>query len=118
MSDRLNRLQARLEEFRDERDWAQFHSLKNLIAALSVEAGELLELTLWQNDDILEDSLQDKAVAERLEHECADVLAYLLLIASRADFDLVAATERKLEVNRAKYPVEKARGSAVKYDKL
>jgi NTP pyrophosphatase (non-canonical NTP hydrolase) len=118
MSDRLNGLQARLEEFRDERDWAQFHSLKNLIAALSVEAGELLELTLWQKEEALEDALQDEAVAERLQHECSDVLAYLLLIASRADFDLIAATERKLEINRAKYPVEKARGSAVKYDKL
>lgn len=118
MSDRLNGLQARLEEFRDERDWAQFHSLKNLIAALSVEAGELLELTLWQKEEALEEALLDKAVAERLQHECADVLAYLLMIASRAEFDLIAAAERKLEINRAKYPAEKARGSAVKYDKL
>lgn len=118
MADRLDRLQACLEEFRDERDWAQFHSLKNLIAALSVEAGELLELTLWQPEKAMESALQDPTSAERLQNECADVLAYLLLIASRADFDLIAATERKLEINRAKYPVEKARGTAVKYDKL
>jgi NTP pyrophosphatase (non-canonical NTP hydrolase) len=118
MSDRLTSLQARLAEFRDERDWAQFHSLRNLIAAMAVEAGELLELTLWQEEGAMEGTLQDPAAAERLQNECADVFAYLLLIASRADFDLIEATERKIEINRAKYPVEKARGSAAKYDRL
>ena len=118
MRDRLVELREQLVAFRDERDWAQFHTLKNLISAVSIEAGELLELTLWRTDGGLEDELSEPALAENLRHECADVLAYLLLISERGGFDLGDALAEKIELNRSKYPVEKSRGNSKKYDRL
>ncbi len=115
--DRLDSLIQILLKFRDERDWLQFHSLKNLMIALSIEASELLELALWKTDDQVL-ALAHGKQASQLQNECADVMAYLLLIADRAGFDLVEATRRKIELNGLKYPIEKARGSAKKYTEL
>ena len=118
MSDRLEALKAEILKFRDEREWAQFHTLRNLITALSIEAGELLELTLWKTDDALEKIVTSAGTADALKNECADVLAYLILIADRAGFDLVDATRHKIELNALKYPVDKAKSTARKYDEL
>ena len=111
--DELTRLVA---AFRDARDWAQFHSLRNLIVSLNLEASELLELTQWKSDDEIASLSADLHGREALEDECADVLLYLLLIAERAGIDLDAATRAKLAKNEAKYPVERFRGSRRKYD--
>lgn len=111
-------LTRRLVAFRDARDWAQFHSLKNLFISLNLEAAEMLELTQWKDDTALEAELRDPAVHARLEEEAADVFLYLLLICERAGIDLAAAAERKIERNAAKYPADKARGRAVKYTDL
>lgn len=102
--------------FRDERDWSQFHSLRNLIVSLNLEAGELLELTQWKSDDEIAALPQDLYGREALEDECADVLLYLLLIADRAGIDLAVAARAKLAKNAAKYPVDRFRGSRRKYD--
>ncbi|HVL48307.1 MAG TPA: nucleotide pyrophosphohydrolase [Candidatus Thermoplasmatota archaeon] len=110
-ADPLEALRRDLRAFVDERDWAQFHAPKDLAAAVSVEAGELLEEFLWKPDVPAD---RRAAVAA----EAADVYLYLLLLADRCGFDLVEAARAKLEANRAKYPVEKARGSAAKYDRL
>lgn len=104
--------------FRDERDWRQFHSLRNLIVSLNLEAGELLELTQWKSDGEIDALPGDPAAREALSDECADILLYLLLIADAAGIDLAAAARDKLAKNAAKYPVEKSRGSRAKYDKL
>jgi NTP pyrophosphatase (non-canonical NTP hydrolase) len=104
--------------FRDERDWRQFHSLRNLIVSLNLEAGELLELTQWKGDGEIEALPADPAAREALSDECADILLYLLLIADKAGIDLAAATREKLEKNARKYPVEKSRGSRAKYTEL
>ena len=114
----LKTLTQALLKFRDERNWAQFHTLRNLIVSLNLEASELLELTQWKNDEDMA-ALTDNAEArEALRDECADVLLYLLLIAEKAGIDLEEAAHAKLEKNAAKYPVEKAYGSSRKYTQL
>lgn len=112
----LDELRRLVTAFRDERDWAQFHSLRKLIVSLNLEAGELLELTQWKSDADIDALPIDLHGREALEDECADVLMYLLLIADRAGIDLEAATRAKLVKNEAKYPVERFRGSSRKYD--
>ena len=114
----LQDLTQRLISFRDERSWQQFHSVKELILSLNLEAGELLELTQWQNADQFDETIGDQEVKSRLEEECADVLAYLLLIAERADFNIVQAAHKKIDKNELKYPVEKSKGRATKYNLL
>lgn len=117
MSD-FEALTAAVLKFRDERDWRQFHSLRNLITSLNLEAAELLELTQWKTDAEVESLPADPLAGEALRDECADILLYLLLIADKAGIDLVAAAQDKLVKNARKYPVEKAYGSRAKYDQL
>ncbi|MGI9420363.1 MAG: nucleotide pyrophosphohydrolase [Geminicoccaceae bacterium] len=114
----LDDLTKRLIAFRDARDWRQFHALKDLILSLNLEAAELLELTQWKSEADFERQAEGEAMRARLSEECADVLLYLLLIAERAGIDLQAAAARKLSINDAKYPVDKARGTAAKYTEL
>ena len=104
--------------FREARDWRQFHSLRNLITSLNLEAAELLELTQWKSDAEVAALPADPASREALHDECADILLYLLLIAETAGIDLVAATRAKLLKNAQKYPIDKARGSRAKYTEL
>ena len=114
----IQALTERLIAFRDERDWRQFHSLKDLIVSLNLEAAELLELTQWKSEADFEAAADDESVKAGISEECADVLLYLLLIAERCDIDLLAAASTKIDRNAQKYPVEKARGSARKYTEL
>ena len=97
-------------DFRDERDWEQFHNAKDLAIALNVESSELLEEFLWKD--------ADKADVKAVEEEVADVVIYSILLADRCGISLVDAIRNKLAANRIKYPVEKAKGSAEKYTKL
>lgn len=114
----LDALTKRLLEFRDTRDWRQFHTLKDLIVSLNLEASELLELTQWKSPSQFENEAAMEAMRQRLSEECADVLLYLLLIAERAGIDLQRAAAQKIAANELKYPVEKARGTAAKYTEL
>lgn len=114
----LSELTQRLITFRDERDWRQFHSLKDLILSLNLEASELLELAQWKPERDFEEEAHGEAMQQRLREECADVLLYLLLIAERTGIDLQAAAAAKLKANAEKYPVEKSRGKSTKYNKL
>ena len=107
-----------LLKFRDERNWGQFHTLRNLIVSLNLEAAELLELTQWKNDAEVAALPEEANAREALADECADVLLYLLLIAERAGIDLEAAAHSKLAKNAAKYPIEKSYGSRLKYTQL
>ena len=111
-------LTAALLEFRDARDWRQFHSLRSLIVSLNLEAAELLELTQWKSDAEIEALPAEPASREALRDECAAVLLYLLLIADSAGLDLAAAARAKLAKNAEKYPVDKAFGSRAKYSEL
>ncbi len=111
-------LQTALFKFRDERNWKQFHTLKNLIASVSIEAAELLELTQWKTDEEMQAAKSDPAYQQALQDECADVFMYLLLVADVAGFNLLEAATAKLKKNELKYPVGLAYGSAKKYTQL
>ena len=102
-----------LEQFRDERDWGQFHDSKNLALALSIEAAELNELFLWKKEDEAEQV--DRA---KLREELADVFAYAIMLAGRHGLEVSDIVKEKIAKNGAKYPVEKSKGSAAKYDDL
>lgn len=112
----LEELTAAAASFAEERDWRQFHTPKDLALGLTLEAAELAELMQWKNGDELTAHLA--ANREALEDELADVLWYTLLLAHHQGVDLAAAFERKLAKNAAKYPIDKARGSAAKYTEL
>jgi NTP pyrophosphatase (non-canonical NTP hydrolase) len=114
----MEALTQALLKFRDERNWSQFHTLRNLIVSLNLEAAELLELTQWKNDSEMAALSADNAAHEALSDECADILLYLLLIAENAGIDLETAAHNKLAKNAAKYPVEKSYGSSRKYTQL
>lgn len=114
----MKSLTKSLLKFRDERNWAQFHTLRNLIVSLNLEAGELLELTQWKSDTEIEALRDDPHTREALSDECADVLLYLLLVAERAGIDLESAARAKLAKNAEKYPIEKSYGNSRKYTRL
>jgi len=99
-----------LLKFRNERDWEQFHNPKDLALAINVEAGELLELFLWKN--------ADEANKEKVKEELADVFAFAFLMAEKYKFDVKEIVLEKIQRNAEKYPVEKAKGTAKKYNEL
>jgi NTP pyrophosphatase (non-canonical NTP hydrolase) len=112
----MNDIQEIIDElvkFRNERDWEQFHDTKNLAIALSIEAAELNEIFLWK--DSKESELIDK---EKIKEELADVFAYAFLLAEKQGFDVKQIVLDKIKRNGEKYPVDKARGSAKKYNEL
>lgn len=110
----LQELKARLRQFVAERDWDRFHSPKNLAMALSVEASELVELFQWLTEE--ESESLDAERRRRVAEELADVLWFLVRLADRLDIDLLEAAERKIAANAAKYPADRVRGDARKYD--
>lgn len=110
----LNELAMQLREFARERDWEQFHSPKNLAMALVVEGGELLEQFQWLTPEQSEDPGPEKV--QRISDEMADVLIYLVRLADSLDVDLQQAVQGKLAHNREKYPADRVRGDARKYD--
>jgi NTP pyrophosphatase (non-canonical NTP hydrolase) len=114
----LNDLQRELREFADEREWKPFHTPKNLVMALSGEVGELTELFQWLTPEESSAVMANAEQAERVREEVADVFAYLLQIADVLDIDLPSALRAKVRRNEEKYPVERARGRADKYDRL
>lgn len=113
--DALEDVLDRLRRFVTERDWEQFHTPRNLATALSVEAAELLELFQWDTPGSQTDIAENR---ERITEELADIWIYSLLLADRCGIEIAQAIQNKIELNAAKYPVEKARGRSTKYDKL
>jgi NTP pyrophosphatase (non-canonical NTP hydrolase) len=108
-----------LKDFRDRRDWAQFHDPKNLAEAISIEAGELQELFLWKDKGtIIEKIKNDPQFKERVEEELADVINYCLNFANTTELDVATIVKDKIKKADKKYPVEKARGNATKYTDL
>jgi len=112
-NDSLANLTAQIRGFADARDWQQFHSPKNLAAAMTVEAGEVLEHFQWLTEAESESLSVEKR--SEVELELADVLIYLVRLADRLGVDLIAAAARKVAINAEKYPVEQAKGSNRKY---
>lgn len=116
MDNVLKALEQKIIAFRDRRDWAQFHSPKNLSQALGIEAAELQEIFLWQTSEA--SRRPSEVDRERAASELADIFIYLTYLCRELDVDIVRAVEAKLIENSQKYPVEKARGSHRKYDRL
>lgn len=115
-SKELNELQNKLKKFANDRNWQQFHSPKNLVMALSGEVGELTEHFQWlsESDSYL---INNNETLDEVTHEVADVFLYLLQICEKLDIDLVKAANEKIILNENKYPIDKSKGSCVKYNK-
>lgn len=110
----LEKIRNLISKFAVDRDWDQFHSPKNLSMALAAESGELLEQFQWLTEE------QSKTLpSERLrnvEGELADIQIYLIRLADKLNINIIEAVHKKIEVNEKKYPVDKVKGSAKKYD--
>jgi len=106
----MDQVIQRLRQFRDERNWQQFHNPKDLALALSIEASELLEVFLWNS--------AEEADTQKVKEELADVFAYALLLCDAYSFDIEQMILEKIQKNEAKYPVDKAKGTAKKYNEL
>lgn len=106
----INEITKKIVEFTKERDWEQFHNGKDLALALSIEAAELNEAFLWKD--------AENVKVEKVKEELADVFNYAFLIANKYDLDIKQIILDKLEKNRSKYPVDKAKGNAKKYNEL
>lgn len=106
----IEEIRQALLKFRDERDWEQFHNPKDLAIAISAEAGELLELFLWKN--------AGDANVDKVKKELADILSFAILLADKYGFDIKQIVLDKINENGIKYPVDKAKGTAKKYDEL
>ena len=105
---------AVIDKFTSERDWEQFHTVKNLVASISIEAAELSETVQWTNptDD---EVLQDEELVESISHELADVMVYCLNLCSKLELDPIKIIHEKMKHNAEKYPVEKSFGNSKKY---
>jgi NTP pyrophosphatase (non-canonical NTP hydrolase) len=123
----LEGLQKEISAFAVERDWEQFHTIKNLVLALVGEVGELAEIIQWKTDSeiqseiektpeekLLDAILETGALTNRVEEELADILIYLLRISTITNIDLIAAVKAKMELNAKRYTVEKSKGNAEK----
>lgn len=106
----LKSIIKRLIEFRDERDWEQFHNPKDLAIALNIEAGELLELFLWKTSD--------QADVDKIKDELADVFSFAFLLADKYNLDIEQIVKDKIIKNAKKYPIDKSKGSSKKYDEI
>lgn len=112
----LQLIQRRIREFRDAREWMQFHNPKNLAISIVLEASELLEHFQWKTPE--ESDEHAEVAREDIAEEIADIAVYLVELADNLGIDLEQAIHHKLEKNAAKYPVEKAKGNATKYTEL
>ena len=108
--DNIKQIVDELLKFRDERDWSQFHNPKDLALAISVEAGELLELYLWK--------APDDANIDKVKDELADVFSFAFLLAEKYNMDVKEIILDKIQKNSLKYPVDKAKGTSKKYNEL
>ncbi len=106
----IQKIIQHLVAFRDARDWKQFHNAKDLALALSIEAAELNELFLWKQP-------QDADI-ERVKDELADVFTYAFFLANELNLDVPQIIQNKMDKSALKYPVEKSKGTAKKYDEL
>lgn len=114
----LEKIHQEIETMVLDRDWDQFHTIKNLSMALNVESSELMEIFQWMNESQSNQAKDNPLLKSQIEDEVADVFVYLLRIVNKMEIDLEGATLRKIKKNCEKYPVEKSKGNATKYNKL
>jgi NTP pyrophosphatase (non-canonical NTP hydrolase) len=114
--DQIKILTQKIIEFRDNRDWKQFHNPKDVALSLVLESTEVLEHFQWKNGEDINRYIETNK--EEISEELADVLYWVLLMSHDLDIDIKKALERKLDINDKKYPVEKSKGKSTKYNKL
>ena len=114
--DNIKKLTKKLIAFRNERDWEQFHNPKDVALSLTLEAAEVLEHFQWKNNKELEDYV--KTHKDEIGEELADVFNWVLILSHDIGIDIAHASAKKLEKNKKKYPVHKAKGKSTKYDRL
>ena len=114
----IDELLSEILQFRDARNWGQFHSPRHVAAALSIEASEVQELMLWKTDAEVAELLRSLKGKRRVEEEIADVLIYAFLLSHEVGVDPAHAVLNKLQQNAKKYPVGLSRGTALKYSEL
>jgi len=112
----IQEMTGKIREFRDARDWKQFHAPKEMAMAISIEAGELLEHFLWKTPEQVDHHVVENN--EQVREEIADIAIYLFELADNLGIDLASAIDEKLAQNAVKYPVAKAKGSIRKYKEL
>lgn len=112
----INELTKIIVDFRDARDWKQFHNPKDMALSMVLEAGEVMEHFQWKNKEEVEKCIIEKK--EDIGDELADVLYWVLLMSKDFDINILESLERKLKKNEAKYPVDKAKGKHTKYNEL
>lgn len=112
----INELTKKVVEFRDARDWKQFHNPKDLALSLVLEAGEVMEHFQWKSPKEIDEYIKNHK--DDIGEELADVFYWVLLMSKDLDIDIADALEKKLKKNNEKYPVEKAKGKHTKYNKL
>ena len=115
MSDSIKELTEKIVAFRDARNWKQFHNPKDLAISISLEAAELLEVFQWSGSDVEVDTAKK---LEKVREELADVLNYAFQMADKYNLDIKEIMLEKIRKNAEKYPVEKAKGTAKKYNEL
>ena len=111
----LKELQKRVMDFRDKRDWAQYHNPKDLAISISLEAAELLEIFQWKNPDEVEALKLDDKALKKVKEELGDIFIYALTLAHEFNLDPSDIILNKLKINEKKYPADKVRGKSKKY---
>ncbi len=114
----LEDLIAKALKFREERNWKQYHSAKNVALSIVLEAAELLEIFQWKTDDEAKALLTDPVQRENIADELSDILLYSILMSHDLGIDILKAADKKIDKNAKKYPADKVRGKAVKYTEL
>ncbi|HRN96098.1 MAG TPA: nucleotide pyrophosphohydrolase [Candidatus Levybacteria bacterium] len=113
---KLEKLIKQIVDFRDARDWKQFHNPKDVAISLSLEAGEVLEHFQWKSKEEMQEHINSHK--EDIGDELADVLYWVLLLSNDLEIDVLNALNKKMQKNAEKYPIEKAKGKHTKYNKL
>jgi len=111
-------LLKKIQDFSDARDWSQFHTVKNLIIAVSAEVGELAEVVQWKSDKEIAEYLNTPEGKYKLSEEVADVAIYLLRICQKENLNFTEIISKKMQENAKKYPIETSKGNARKYNEL
>ena len=112
----INDLTNKLIDFRDARDWKQFHNPKDIALSLSLEASEVLEHFQWKSKEEIEEYV--KTHKDEIGEELADVFNWVLVMSHDLGVDILKASERKIQTNAKKYPLKKSKGKHTKYTKL
>jgi dCTP diphosphatase len=112
------KLKAEAEKFASDRDWNQFHSVKNLVMALSVESSELLEIFQWMSEEESNQLKNNPVKLEKAADEVADIFVYLMRLSGKLNIDLEKAVISKMKKNELKYPIELSRGNSKKYNEF